>query len=731
MCFFLKYKVKLIKHKQVFGLLLSIIFYTGNICNPLAQESKQSFKDRVPSMDELAGGWQNVSMLRSMPALNNLFGSAQETHDLLAVGNLSFPPITMKGTTGSISINGKTPEPEQTRWYPYQVLRKGSVDGFQVETSVRMIYEQKGLLFHILLTNNETSVKTLGLKINLTAYTSSHKNWGWKIPRDADSTLFTVKVLDNGCSLQLQNSKDQMCNCFSFENRPDELKVYGNSGVASYNITLGSQKSRSIDYVLIISSDDKDVHDLAVKSAENFDQSFARVKKNWQIRFNAMFTPDNPYFSGHLPVLSTSDKKLNRMYYMSAVSLLSVLRTGFNIASRVYVSNTPESNCTMMYFWDTREWATALALLDPAMMKQYLRSWLKKGIYNGYAEEYLTGTLQGVWYSANDYSIFILLNDYLNVTDDKAFLSEKINGKTVLAQMDFIATHWKQLVKPRHDLADYGGAENLLECVPTYINEVASFNAVNVWMMKRVADIQQAWGNKARAEELRKDSDNLLSAVLKLYVPKQGVWDALHNDGTRVQVRHIFDYATIGLTIPDLLTSEVKDEMTDFVERELLTKYWMRAQSLTDPAANVSDRPDHGPMGAYCAWPAETIAAMCQFKKYSKALDLLHNCTSTTYEGPFSQSRELMGKFFNSPVKIGERGSGGLPSQTYNASNGGGFAEAIIRGLFGYQPDFLKSTLISDLNPRGFNGELTNIQHAGIEYNVYSSVKEIQIKKVK
>ena len=52
--------------------------------------------------------------------------------------------------------------------------------------------------------------------------------------------------------------------------------------------------------------------------------------------------------------------------------------------------------------------------------------------YKGYAEEYLTGTLQGPWYSANDYSIFILLNDYLNVTGNRAFLSEKINGKTVL-----------------------------------------------------------------------------------------------------------------------------------------------------------------------------------------------------------------------------------------------------------------------------------------------------------
>lgn len=72
--------------------------------------------------------------------------------------------------------------------------------------------------------------------------------------------------------------------------------------------------------------------------------------------------------------------------------------------------------------------------------------------------------------------------------------------------------------------------------------------------------------------------------------------------------------------------------MTEFVERKLLTAHWMRAQSLSDPAASVSDRPDHGSMGAYCAWLAEKIAAMCQFKKFGNALNFLPRCDSTTYD---------------------------------------------------------------------------------------------------
>ncbi|MDE3059310.1 MAG: hypothetical protein KGJ59_15280, partial [Bacteroidota bacterium] len=685
----------------------------------------------IPSLDDLAGTWQNVAGLRSLPAVNSAQGSAQAVNDVLAIGKLSFPPITMTGTTGSLAIDGVKQKFEQSQWYPYQILRKGIAGNIEVETSVRMLYDQEGLLFHIVVTNRASVKKTFQLEIDLTAFTSRHKRWGWKIPRDVDSSTFSAASLDGGKSFLLEDSRDQFSNCFSFEQAPDELFINTHSGEAGWNIALPPQAKRTINYVLIFGEKENQVHELAAASASHFDNAFKRVKTEWEKRWTAMFTPNNPYFSGHVPVLVTSDKKMRRIYYMSLISLLSVYRTCFPVAPRVYVSNTPESNCTMMYFWDTREWATTLALLDPVIMKECLRSWLAKDIYKGYAEEYQTGTLQGVWYSANDYSVFILLNDYLNVTGDKKFLSETISGRTVLQHMDSIATHWKSLVKPGHILADYGGAENLLECVPTYINEVASFNAASVWMMRRVAEIQSAEGNSARAKELRSDADTLLQAVLTLYVPGQGVWDALHNDGKRVDVRHVFDFATVGLTIPNDLTSEMKNEMIDFVERELLTDHWMRAQSLSDPAASVSDRPDHGPMGAFCAWPSETIGAMCEFKKFGKALDFLRRCELTTHEGPFSQSRELMDKTFHAPVKINERGSGGAPSQTYNASNGGGFAETIIREFFGYKPDFLTDKIISDKQPRGFNGELLNVQQGDHFYNISSTSQGLKLSRVK
>jgi hypothetical protein len=664
----------------------------------------------APRLDELAGKWEIASNLLSLPALNNSLGSGKATWDAVGIGSLSFPPITMTGDTGSLLIDGQAPTLEQTRWFAYQVLRKASAGSLGIETAVRMPYEQRGLLFHITLTNNGADTRTFELKINLSAATSKHEHWGWGVPRPKDAAArFSVNApVNSRLFLAFEDPPDYLDNSFAFEQMPDELST--REHFALWHLTLKPGASTTINYTLAVGEDLISANGFAVLWAKQFDKFFDQVPVDWQQRFDAMFTPSNSMFSGNMPTLVTSDEQVRRVYYMSALSLLSVLRTGFPVAPRVYVSNTPESNCTMMYFWDTREWATVFALFDPVTLKNCLRSWLSRGIYNGYAEEYLTGTLRGPWYSANDYSVFILLNDYLNVTGDRAFLSEKIDGQTVLAHMDAIATHWESLVKPGQTLADYGGKANLLECVPTYINEVASFNAANVWMMRRVADIEQAEGNTARAAELRAKAAKLLPAVLALYEPGQGVWDALQNDGSRVQVRHVFDFATIGLTIPNDLTPKMRDEMTDFVERELLTDHWMRAQSLSDVAAPYSNRPDHGPMGAFCAWPAETAAAFCEFGEYDKALDVLHRCAWVTQEGPFSQSRELSSREPDALARITSRG-GSPNSQTYNASNGGSFAETIIRGLFGYQPDFLQTGLPAESRPSDFHGQLINVRH--------------------
>jgi hypothetical protein len=696
-------------------------------CCAASSLASAAVNSAVPSLDELSGEWMPAAGLHSLPALNSTLGSASVANDLVGLRNLGFPPLTLSGDTGGLSIDGQAVRLDAVRWYPYQALRRGEAGGLAIQSATRLVYERRGALIRLTISNPGDAARPAVVRIKLAARTSEHALWRWAIPRDNEPTRFTAESAAAGRQLIERDQKGQLGNAFAFAfaSAPDELRAAGGEGEAIWHFTLPAKGVRTIEYTLAIGETGPAVPALALDWADHFSAAFDGCQRDWSRRFTAMFTPGNPYFSGHLPVLQTSDERMRRLYYMSVVSLLSIYRTGFPVAPRVYVSNTPESNTIMMYFWDTREWATALALLDPVMMKSYLKDWLAKGIYKGYAEEYLTGTLQGPWYSANDLSIFILIQAYLGVTADRAFLGERAGGQTVLEHLDSIAVNWQTLVRPGRTLADYGEANNLLECVPTYIHEVASFNAANIWMMRQVADLQAAAGHKARAEQLRALAGRLLPAVLDLYEPGQGVWDARHRDGSRVQIRHVFDYATIGLSIPGDLSAGMRRDMTGFVVRELLVDHWMRAQSLSDPAASRSLRPDHGPMGAYCAWPGETMAAMCEFGEYAAALDLLHRCVDVTREGPFSQSRQLLTTRPDSAVVIAPG------PQTYNASNGGSFAETIIRNFFGFAPELLSDTLVPHPQPpRGFTGRLIGVRRGGREFDLSSTPRGIEIQKV-
>ena len=212
---------------------------------------------QVPPLTDLAGDWQNAAEVRSLPALNSPLGSAQAVGDVLALGKLSFPPITLTGDTGPLLIDGQAPALEQTRWFPYQVLRRATAGNLAVETTTRMAYDQRGLLFHIVVTNNGTAPRTLELGIDLSAATSRHDRWGWGVPRDKDAAVcFSAMAMDRGRALLLRDSSNHLANCFGFARKPDVLSVWGNSGQAVWHATLKAHTSLTVNPTLRIGGGD-------------------------------------------------------------------------------------------------------------------------------------------------------------------------------------------------------------------------------------------------------------------------------------------------------------------------------------------------------------------------------------------------------------------------------------------------------------------------------------------
>jgi hypothetical protein len=168
--------------------------------------------------------------------------------------------------------------------------------------------------------------------------------------------------------------------------------------------------------------------------------------------------------------------------------------------------------------------------------------------------------------------------------------------------------------------------------------------------------------------------------------------------------------------------------MRDFVTRELLMKNWMRAQSLQDPAADRSDRPDHGPMGAYAGWPPETVDGLCHLGYWQDALDFYRRCEAATHEGAFSQGDEFYGpkkRDYDAPVRIANAGT-----ICREALCGAGFADVVIRAFFGFRPSLDEQRMLwMPQQPRGFSGQLRHVRWGKALFTIRSTPTGVSSEK--
>ncbi len=726
-------------HKQyrvTFYMLLSFVLLTTVSCNHKPDtKTGTKVEEAIPTLDELAGEWMAVKTLRNFPSVNNFYGGLQTTQNLTAFKNMTLPPFAQAYAQGGMAfellLDGKSLDATKSKWLPYEVRRKTEVNNVLLESAIRMPFEQNGMLLHLTISNQSTDKRTVNVSINdlsrLRKYATEEWN-RWDNLRPWD-TSFVAKVYDNK-TLMISDKLSSAYISYTFTQTPDKIEVNNKATNINWEIVLAPGESKIINCAFAVDVDSTSVLNSAKIWASDFNKIFDNAKTKWEERWQAAFIPDNKHFSGHFPTLVTNDAKVKRVYYHSALVPMLLCRTNLPISKRCFVTASPQWATTLTYFWDSEMWANIWAMLEPKEMKELIIHWLSVDYHQCYAVDCMTGNGAGPWYGANDWSIFKTIEAYLNVTGDTSFLNIKIKDKTVLQHLNNMATYYQSRpLTEGNPLADYGTAENLLECSPSYIHGVPSLNAANVYMLRKTAEYYKKSGNPNRAKELLAQAEKLLPAVLSLYEPGQGVWSAIDTNGHKVPLRHCFDYIMIGQSLDNDLTDTIKNEMNNFVNTELRTKSWMRAMSFKDPAALQSDRPDHGPMGSYDGWPPLTMDVMCRFGNYKEAIDFLRATETLTHEGPWSQSHEFLGddsRGYNPVVRVANRGG-----QDNNSICGATFADVIVRSFFGFQPELFEDNpkLLSPNTPRDFNGQLLHIPFNNGLYSITSNTGGVKITK--
>ena len=705
----------------------------------------------VPSLDDLSGEWQNVSQAYSQPSVQGFHGGIQTATNLLSFNQGTFPPLSQGGESLFLRVDGADATAEWAQWYPYQVVRNTKIGPLNITSTVRMGFEQNLIMLKLDIDNPSNAKVQKNMSISLdSSWRLEPGTWPWQTPRPTDGGSDFVSSFQNKATFLTTDSQSKASSAisWSFGNRTEQVAQAGNT--ISFAPVINAHAH--VTYYMVVAVGSGSTAD-TVKSAElgvaNFTNVWTSSLISWSARYQNVFTPNNTLFSGSLPVLVTEDSQISALWYQSAISILSTMRTNLEYP-RVYATVGPDEGTTVVYAWDTSLWSGLLSLLDPDFLKEQVSLFLKQGVYNGYAVDYVSEKLVGPWYSANDLAIFTTMLRYVNMTGDYAYLSAQAGtGSTNLRELEARASNWLNLENKQYGLADYGGLSNLLEEVVTYTNMVPSLNAGNVWMMDQYSALLTATDNATGASIYHNMAANLSETILSTYAgPGTGYWLTTYPNGDRQAVKHVYDFDTISLYFSSYLNTSIKEDMLSFVHADLYTGSWMRALSLTDLAANVSMRPDHGSNGAYASWPALAAASVSQLGDYRTMMTYLRSFSSVLSESTWAQCYQLIdpagpesaraaeaaakaasqahpvdysGDYFGpgkgtSPRDLSAKARISLPDQgeTFNENNGASFGDVVLSYVFGWNPDGKKAVVRDATVARGdFTGRLVGVRGPG------------------
>ncbi|MEV0908928.1 hypothetical protein [Streptomyces hokutonensis] len=521
-----------------------------------------------------------------------------------------------------------------------------------------------------------------------------------------ESQRWTSRVEDG--TVAFADSRSPARAVHAFAGPPAELRATGAGGRATWTQRIAPGGRVTVGIVCAYGTDADAVSAQARAAAADFEATARAGEDGWRRMWANMFTPGNPDFSGHLPTFTTEDAGLARTYYMGALQALYLRNTRIRPGEPVFLTGGPRLGPTTTYFWDHCEWSRLYALLEPAGLRAWLLRVLAGPYRDSFGVENLSGGPLGNAYSSTDYALFRLIEHYVCVTGDFAFLDETTGGTTVLAHLERLGLGWRERRNPATGgvLADFGDDPwQLLECVPTYTGVVASFNGAYVATTRSLAGLYRRLGRTEEAERTEAEAGQLAAALLDLYAGS-GRWRIIRPDGTDT-IGHCLDFGLVAAALHRELPDGTRREMADFVNDRLLVGGWMRALSPDDPIAAASDRPDHGAAGAFAAWPGVTAHGLARLGFPDRAIALLRDLSAAASGGLWGQAMEIVtGPDGRHRARVAERGT----AVRDNIAGAAG-AEAVLSALFGINPTFATAgttALPADLSVEGV-GRLTQL----------------------
>lgn len=670
--------------------------------------------------------------LYAWPGLTNQWGCAQAAMDVVAVRSIAFPPFAQgemnvaplgaggELLTGVLYVDGEyftsTKTPIDFVWQPDRIERRSVYKGLELKSTTIVPFRTMSVAVKLTVSNMTKARRTTEIKLAINGGATKNaeaKSWSAAYsPGEYDNT----RTVDAARNAVLCRSK--RTDAFVLQGASPKPKEIETSWLI-YEFELGPGESESIVFVNSLGGTAAAAERDYDAIIDRFDEVARETTGEWDRQLKAAFTPGNDVFSGYVPTLVTSDESVKRIYHSAVMSALYFRRTTpHSVYGTTYVTLMPRYWETTTFLWDISLSAMLLSMLDPAVLRRMMETWMELDVYQHFGTEFLTGAGVGPWYSVNDYAMSRMAKEYLRWTGDHAWLDKTVGGKTVFDYLINYAEHWRALDVNKHGLADYGGVTNLLEAVSSYVHEVAGLNAANVHNLRFAAELVEYKGNKAKAVDYLQEAEQLGRRVMELYVPGRGIWKCRLPDGSYNEVHHCYDFGTTLMNIGDLMSSTQKKEIVAFFQRELQTPNWMRALSTRDLDVTFSIRPDHQWTGAYCSWPALALSGLYAAGEADIAYDWIKGLAKTSMQGPFAQAHFT--EVFYTPESNGGASKSTSDQPYINdwaCVSGCNYLEPIVDSLFGVNAGlFGNITARPQFGRFDPNAKLKNINYQGRTY---------------
>jgi hypothetical protein len=697
----------------------------------------------IPRLEELGSDVlrHKHGDLFNHPGLTNFIGTVQVDVDPIGIRSINFPPFgNGDGITASLFLNGRYwpsyGQPVDIQWFPDKIVRNAAFDGIYIKSTLVLPFDVNAALIRIDLTNKYDDSRTIDIKLGITSYiTKAVRAWNTptapaeyapkvELELSGEASTHTTHDLDLdiGRNAIIHTAKESTAAQIQGILAPSAQLSKRPSFIAT-SLELGGGDTKTIWFITATGDDVKTVTEVYDSIAADPEAAMRKVRTRWEQEIEAIFTPDNGVYSGNLPTLETDDAEIRRVYHMGVLGVTYFRRDNpASVYGRAYDTLMPKYWQTVTFIWDYHLSGVVHSLLDPEVMTKYMDNWLKMDIHSHFGTEYLTGSPVGYWYGVNDYALVALMRDYLRWTGDTAWLDKPLTlkdgtVKPAAEMLEHFAHNYKNF-QTDSGLADYGGLNNLLECVSTYIHEVASLNAANVFNLRYASEIATHKGNTSEAQALMDEANALLERVQSLYADGKGFWNARYPGNELVEVRHVYDFLTVLNTIPDALSDKQKKEITEFFVNELQTPTWMRALSPYDDNSMFSVRTDHQWNGSYPAWPPMSALGLYNIGEHDLAFNWLKGLAKTANQGPFGQAHfdeNVMPLESGGSLKV----SADIPYiNDWTCSSNGSWVKLIIEGVFGVKAGLNSieaNPKFGDFDP---NAALRGLRWQGKTYDV-------------